>query len=347
MWPFKKIRINACDRKEREIRFLGIPIFQYGYRKFDGFKESYLKIFPKSFEHAFLDKIIQEIGHKYDFVLLIRTKGIGETYLSCLFWRELVQEHKAKSPCIVFHRRELKNIIRLFDCNTPLYLTENLTYRDYSYALIHNNIKYKKIEFCTWQFVLADARKMAKIYLRDCTIPYKEYVRIRQNLKDSEFLSPHFSEEDLSVTNLVHDLDVNNFVFVITDANSTRSLPKEFWRRLCDRLREKGMDVFVNTKNGVSEYGKSTPISIGQAVYLASKSQAIISIRCGLVELLSSFPVQKHIVYTQWMWEAIPPEKVLKVYSLSSYPGVHPETLHEYAWQDDTDALISRIVGTL
>ena len=347
MWPFKKIEINTRDHREREISFLGITIIQYGCKGTNGVKESYLEIFPKSFEHIFLDRIIQTIGGKYDFVFLLRADGIGEAYLLCLLGDELVQKYKAKKPCIAFHRRVQGEVVRIFDKTSPLYYTESLTYHDYNRALVHSQVKYKGINFCVWPQTLHNSRKMNEGYCQSYKTPYPEHVRKKHTLKGWGKISPQLTEGNRSVSNHLQNFNMMDFVFIIAEANAEKSLPREFWIQLCDRLKQKDIDVFVNTKTGVSRYGKSAPINVSQAMYLASKSKAVIGIRCGFTELISSFPVQKHIIYTDYMWEPITAKKMVNAYSLSSYPGVDQRTLHEYAWEDDTDALINRIVETL
>ena len=347
MNPLKKVENNTRKCKECEIRFFGIPIARYGREEVGGITEEYFKIFPKSFEHAFLDKVIQKIARKHDFVLLLRANGNGDTYLACLLWKELVRKNKAKSPCIVFHRRIFEDVIRVFDEKTPLYFTEDLTYHDYNRSLIHDHITYRGIKFVVWPQTLHDSQKMSELYSRGGGAPYPEYIKNKHSLKNWGGIFPHFSEKDQALARPVNDLELSKFVFIIAEANAVKPLPDEFWRRLHDCLKQKGIDVFVNTKTGISKYGKSASISIKQAMYLASKSKAIISIRCGLAELISSFPIQKHIIYTSFMWEPIPAKRMMNVYSLFSYPMIDSQTLHEYEWQDKIDVLVRQIVDTL
>ena len=347
MWPFKKIRINTRDRREREISFLGLTVIQYGHKEINGAQETYLEIFPKSFEHIFLDKIINKIGKKHDFVCLIRANGTGEAYLVCLLWDELVRKYKAQKPCIVFHRKILGDVIRVFDKRTPLYYTEDIPQQHYNLALSHNHIKYKGINFCVLQSTLKDASALAGLYLEGYSTSYPDYVRIKHGCSSWGKISPLFTKEDRLVTELVGDLDLSNFVFIIAEANAVKPLPKEFWKHLCKRLKDKGIDSVINTKTGTCQYGRSAAITVSQAMYLASRSKGIVAIRSGMLELVSSFPVQKHIIYTKFMWEPITPQNMIRGYSLFSYPSIDSSTIHEYEWKDNIRELIEQIAGAL
>ena len=347
MWPFKKVEINTRDRREREISLLGITVIQYGHIETNGVQETYFEIFPKSFEHNFLDRIIQKIGEEHDFVCIIRANGNGEAYLACLLWDELLRKYKAQKPCIVFHRKILGNVIRVFNTEVPLYFTEDIPYSNYNLYLTHNHIKYNGINFCILQSTLKDASALAGLYLNGYGTPYPDYVRIIHGCSNWGKISPHFIAKDRSVTELVGNLDLNNFVFIIAEANAVNPLPKEFWKQLCERLKNRGIDVFVNTKTGVSEYGKSAFISISQAMWLASMSRGIIGLRSGFSELVSTFPMQKHIIYTKFMWEPITPQNMLRAYSLSYYPQVDTSTLHEYEWEDNVNEILQQIDNEL
>ena len=106
-------------------------------------------------------------------------------------------------------------------------------------------------------------------------------------------------------------------------------------------VKESGLDVFVNTKDGVCSYGKSAAITISQAMYLASKSKAIISTRCGLLELLSTLNVPKFVFYTAHNFQPISAKDMMKSSSLYDYPMVFPDTVFEYdnELQDEEEIL--------
>ena len=330
---------------EREICLCGLPIVQYGTKKFSGFKEKYCDISPKSFEHVFLDKILDIIGTSHDLVCLIRANGNGEAYLICLAINELIEKYNAKNPCIVFHRKIFEDVIKVFQPNITMYYTENLQYNNYCNSLFHNHIRYKGIDFLVMQCPLKGMKNLAQDYLNGNNEPYPIVIKKIHNLKEYSKVHMQFSDNDKSIIDQVGNLNIDNFVFFIPEANCVRDISEEFWTKLAGKFRKKGIDVFVNTKTGTSNYGVSTQTTISQAMYLASLSKGIIAIRSGFSELVSTFPIQKHIIYPYFKYEPITPKNMIKSYSITTYPEVDKDKIFEYDTEKlSEDEIIEKII---
>ncbi len=332
MWPFKKIRINACDRKEREIRFLGIPIFQYGCRKFDGFKESYLKIFPKSFEHKALDKIISFLpkDNTYDHVWIVRTIGLGESHLLNYMMEELVTKWKVKNPCFMSHRVVYKDMFGLYNA-IPFYHIK-IKYLDYALYLSTRNLKYKgqwfHVHHCTYdESTVWRQRKLEGKDKTHATETYKKDAGIKK-FNDAALRFP----EDVKKSTLkkVEGLNTDKFIFFAPEAQGAKRINADQWGVLFSKLKEAGFDVFVNTVSGLYPYGRSARLSVAQAVYLASLAKGIVALRSGFSEILCAVRNRHelHVIYTEF--RGFSTTDFFDTYTLVNYPFYNPDNTFEH-----------------
>ena len=136
---------------EKEIRFLDIPIAQYGTKKSKRCSEKYFSLFPKSFEQKFLDTILKPLYKKHDYIFIVRTAGIGEAYLLNFMVDEIIKKYRIKSPCFVIWRKcyaDMFNLywpdIPIYYCNTPnTFLLRNRfgKYKNVPFQIVHATIE--------------------------------------------------------------------------------------------------------------------------------------------------------------------------------------------------------------
>ena len=324
MWPFKKNRINSYDRKEREISFLGITIIQYGHKETNGVKESYLRIFPKCYEHRTLDKMISFLPkeNKYDHVWVVRTTGMGEALLLNYMMDELMKNWKVKNPCIVSQREVYKELFAMYT-DTPFY-TLNMQHDDYCHYLGKRNVKYKgkyfHIHHCTIAESLALLAQFRKGGTRHALDIYKEWAKIEKYNQ----ATPTFSEEIKKCTlEKIEKINLNldKFIFLAPEAIRTKETDPQFWGKISHIWEKRGYDVYVNTSDGKTNFGKSTRLGVAEACYLASHAKRIIALRCGFAEVLAALKERGsiYVLYTR-AFKTVEAEEFYRIFGLRNYP---------------------------
>jgi hypothetical protein len=95
-------------------------------------------------------------------------------------------------------------------------------------------------------------------------------------------------------------LNLRNFVIVCPEANTGSSLNKIFWIKVIKNLLRHGFDVYVNVANseGAKYPGKVFFLTHQQLFALSKYTKAVIGLRSGLIEILSSFGMPIFTVYT-------------------------------------------------
>ena len=335
-----KILLNNGKNKEREIQFLGFPLFQYGKKEENGTKERYFEIFPKSFEHKALDKILKFIpkDSKHDHIWIVRTIGLGEAQLLNFMMDELVKKWKVKNPCFVSHRKIYKEMFEMYT-KSPCYFLD-IPYNDYAPYLQNRNIKYKgkyfHVHHCTIDESIAWLKKHQKGDVTHATISYKEWAGITK----FSSLYPKFSEQvKKSALEKVQKINLNldNFVFFAPEANGTETLPETFWKDLAAQCQIQHIDVFVNTAKGIISYGKSCQLNINEACYIASIAKNIIAIRCGFAELLAAIKKRNHLTILYPKFRGISADNFHQIYSLVEYPFTNTKSISELTVDNNLD----------
>ena len=108
-------------------------------------------------------------------------------------------------------------------------------------------------------------------------------------------------QDEASLLNKVKkiELNLNKFVFIAPEANSTNLLDKSFWNDIVVYLKEKGYDVFCNVMDNANIINgtKTTYLTFSESYILAQKAKCIISLRSGFVELLSTIDIPIFVIY--------------------------------------------------
>ena len=127
------------------------------------------------------------------------------------------------------------------------------------------------------------------IYLNRSIIK-ERYLSIKTKKQDEECLLKKIDKIKLNL---------NKFVFIAPEANSTNLLDKSFWNDIVFYLRKKGYDVFCNVMDNTNLVNntKTTYLTFSESYILAQKAKCIISLRSGFVELLSTIDIPIFVIY--------------------------------------------------
>lgn len=332
-------------RNLKEIRLFNIPILQFDNYKVDNTCIKKISIFPKSFEQKYLEEIIKIVPEEHDFIYIVRTAGIGEAYLLNFIIDELNQQYKAKNPCIVSNSSFFKGIFELYT-DIPFYHVP-AEWERINLALLKREYKYKgkslKVYHCTFE---ESMNLFNNKFGNDEGEPYPNEIMKMSNAtvlaKKEQYYSEELKEEVKSICPYLH---TDNFIFLNPEQKSVLPLSDTFWQNISSQLREKGYDVFFNTKNGVSKWGPTAKLDIAQAAYLASRAKAIISVRCGFCEVVSSHKIPKYVIYTPHILNPVSATQMLHSSTLLHYPQVEPSSLFEYSTDElSEDEIIDEIM---
>ena len=315
----------------KEIDLLNIPIYQVSIEKNNNTKTTKYSIFPKSFEKKILDKIIKTINEKHDFVWIVRTAGLGEAYLLNFIIENLNKKYNAKNPCIVSNNKFYKELFEMYT-DIPFYHIDT-TWEEINISLLKRKYKYKGktiiVYHCTYQESMnLFNNKFSKGKGED----YPTEIRKMSGATSYKLISPKYNSQIIAEVNtLCPNLNKDNFIFLVPEPKSVLPVSLSFWKNICSNLKEKGYDLFINTKTGYSEIAPlSAYLNIGQASYLASIAKGIIAIRCGFLEIISTNNIPKHVIYTPHKYNPVNATEMLRTSSLIHYPGVTKENLFEY-----------------
>ena len=265
-----------------------------------------------------------------------------------MFVDEIIKKNKVKNICIITNRLILIDVWKMFQPQIPIHFISNISQKELNIILRKQKNKYKNKILYFHQMMIKDAVNLLENYRNNINVePYPDTLRKYAKCTNYRVIKPVFSKDDMEAINSLN-LKLNKFVFFNIEANYIKKLPDTFWESLTAKFREINYDIFINTKDGVSNYGISANLSIPQAVYLASKSKLIVSMRSGFVELLSQFDMPKHILYTPEIYKNTSAKKLMNPYSLKHYPGVNSNTVYEYDMDNEKfQNVIENILSTL
>lgn len=222
-------------------------------------------------------------------VVNILNLATGESYVLA----SLMQIKKQEDVIWCTTRKSTYSIFNLFQPNTVKYI-EGIN--NFNFAKTHydfNNVKfniYMSDEFWFEFWKTKDSFINAlSIYLNRSIIKEK-YLSIKTKKQDEECLLKKIDKIKLNL---------NKFVFIAPEANSTNLLDKSFWNDIVFDLRKKGYDVFCNVMDNTNLVNntKTTYLTFSESYILAQKAKCIISLRSGFVELLSTIDIPIFVIY--------------------------------------------------
>ena len=341
-WIYEKIKIF----KEREIRIFGLPVIQYGSRILpDGTNEKFFRLFHKSLEHQFLDYILSFVPNEHDYIFLVRCNGLGENYLLNFMLDEMIKKKGIKNPCFVSHREVYRDLFAMWN-DIPFYKDPFIRLSYWNAVLLHPVYHYKGKTFHVYHTTVNESKNfLALNFSANSTAHYLEHVR-KQSGCTIQYRPPKISDDIvLSINEKTKHLNKDKFVFLVPEAQSTSILAESFWANLAQKFIENGYDVYVNTKDGICSYGKTAKTTLAEMYYLASMAKAIISIRCGITEILSALPVPKYVLYTHFCSEDVSATQMLRLTTIKKYPAVDPSTVFEYNTENaDLEQIFQTII---
>lgn len=347
---YKHFVINAKPKKDRKIylggllhhtkylndgaritRFLGIPIYQRKYTKYEIVKVFGVPVYIKDRTKEFLQSLCSKIQGDYDDIYISR-HNIGETYVYLSHIRDWINYNKSKKPVVVVWRKKDIPFYEMFVKNYADIVYVPIEQYDLNLFLTRDVTSFENHRiFC---HTLEIAENMKKIYDSGKEINFYDFI-----VKDfkSDLTSPETpkisKEKKVSVSELLkNNLTSKKFVFICPTATSLVNLSDDFWALLIEKLKDMGYEVIVNSFDETINMKGVLNIKpdIEEMFILAVMSSGFISLASGLAVLLSTSGVKADLIYTGFKNNLLNSSEVLNLYSVKNLPAVDKQLVKEY-----------------
>ena len=331
----EKIRINAGKTREREIRFLNIPIVQYGKKEEKGVQERYLDILPKnSFSTTFLDNIMQYNNEKYDDIYIIRT-GSGECYLLMYFIQEWCKINKSKNPLIICNKKYHQEMFQMWN---PQYKTYFMSINVAIFDLLFKKIKSKYRQHNVYTYL---PRTFFEKCNREITKAKKYNLDyILESLKILPSALKPLKEYAGDVNFPQIDTLLDNFILITPEAFSCENLEDDFCYKLISKLKQKGYNVIINSSkySQYKNFAPTTYFNFKSLYLLAKRAKYIITVRSGLSEFLSTCNTPQFVIVTSLPNYELSSNDICSCYDLNKLP-FNTQKIYQYdkcKWDNET-----------
>lgn len=276
----------------------------------------------------------------------------GETYLMCFHLSKFLKENKITDFVIVSPFCYLKDIFHIFDKNIK-FIEIPLIFFELNFLSIFS---VKNPLFTYWEILNhkyfcqleKQVREGAKIHF---------YEEICKRIKCQKICSRPVIDATVKETasQKLSMLGLKRFVYIAPEAQSNGTYNYRFWNLLAKELYKKGIDVCFNVlhNNQQNQYGKTGYFTLSEAQYVASKAIAVVGVRSGFMDVVSTFAKKIFCIYFPFYdrGKELPFLEVTKVkqnFSLKNSPLVNPRKIYEYSFDEmEEKELIKSIIKKL
>lgn len=348
---FEKIKIHTNLQKEKEIRILNIPVIQYGRKEEYGVKEKYFSMFPsESFKTRIFSRIFKELEMQkieFDHIYLCRL-NMGEAYVLACIIKEWIKVNNSQKPVVIITQKYHSDIFNMFCPEIPyVFVPISKLEMDKTIFNVENTYRGKKILY--WLPMQNCAALSANIKNQNGHFfdMLCQYAKV-----DKKCISPQQVKNFCDIKNIADKLNVNleNFILLTPEAISLVPLSSSFWQNLTFELKKLGFDVLYNCKHieNIPKDAKHCFLTIPETYELAQHTKALISLRSGLNDVLSTIQTKQFIIYTALSYHSIDTAHTLSGYSLEKMPGVNKQRIQEFNYDLlSENELIEQIINEI
>lgn len=212
---------------------------------------------------------------EYDNIIIFNTHlGEAHFFVSHLLI-PFLRKNSDKKTLLVFEYKNFEDLIDMFNLDCPY----KVAGKQFEAEVIH--LKLKKPDLNIYKMNSFDFDRTVK----HVTELQSKYFHIDKN--EMEYQKINVSED--VVQRMLEKvkktkLNLDNFIFIAPESSFFRSLDNKFWKKLINKLKQKGYDIYMNSK---WFKGKNTKLTLQEAYALADISKGIISVRSGFSEVLT------------------------------------------------------------
>lgn len=312
-----------------------------------------IKIKIKNHYRKVLKYINSFIPEGFTDICIIK-QDMGEPYVLANSMSEFTKKMNIKKIFFVFGRKYHADIFKMY-------------YNDINYVCIPNIIpmmwdgipnkvyRYKNKRFILYINQQYTRSIMKKISTNKLEIPMINAILKNYNIKreNVSFSYPKFSDEIINgVEQKVKEMGLKRekFIVLCPETTSLAKYDKDFWLDISQKLIAQGYDIYYNNFKNLFkiEGAKELKLNTQEFTYLVTLSKGVISIRTGLVEVISQINVPLYILYTPFRGYKLNSTKSLQTYSLHHYPNVIDSNIYEFKTDVQTkEDIISMILNDL
>ncbi|MGN1152896.1 MAG: hypothetical protein ACI4S3_02625 [Candidatus Gastranaerophilaceae bacterium] len=304
---------------EKNIRFFGFSIF----RKTNTDKLKYLALY----------KFLKRMNKKEKkHVFIFNGSPSGELYIVLNLMNKLMQDIPQQEILFVADKKFKIKLCKLWYPKIDCCLIKKLDL----FINKQEHFKHKGVNF--YSIFTTDHYLKQDELINKEGIHYYEYIL--QDLKidnDAPLTLPQVSNQvQNKIKSYIKQKNISNLIIISPEANTCDQLSILFWQKLCDQLRNRKYDVFLNITK-IENYIQDCYLNFfthEELIELAKCSKGIIGLRSGLIEILSTVGVSIHCLYSPFpkrgKLKAMSSKKALSGFSLTKLPGVNKKFIYEY-----------------
>lgn len=324
--------------KERKIfKFLNIPVskrvIENDIVKYYSFGRL-VKTIP--FIKLFYNEYLKKVKIDYDDVYILNSNS-GELYLFFAYLvKAVLNNNNSQKPLFIATQKYHIDIMKLYFPDAQYILREDIKIKTKSDKFEYNGHKF---------FMIFSGNHFEKVELdiKNNEIGTVHYlssaiktlgIKVEDSYSPKPIIPNHVNNDLIKKINDI-DLKLSNFVIIAPEANTCEELPKDFWIKIVDEIKNEGCDIFlniINKKNKISNC-KTASITYSELFALSQKAKAIISLRSGLSEFLLPTNVPNISIYTKFDGrgpdKAFPVNKGIEGFSMFKMPFVNKQKIVE------------------
>lgn len=325
---FEKRKIDTYNHKIREISFLGLPIIHYGEKQYETKKHTYLNILPtKSFLDFYFENILKDINLDYDDIYFLRT-GSGECYLLMFFVQLWCKKNGSKKPLFICNKYYHTEMFNLWNTNiNTIFKPINVPRFDTLFSKIRMKYKGHNVyTFLPQSFFV----ELNNIISKNKTYNLDFILNKLKIEKDKLQPLPKLKTSQTKLQEL--GIDPDKFVLIAPEAVSCNSLNKEFFFDLFKAIKSKGYDIILNTNEDWEDNSFTTKFygTFTDLYNIGSYAKAIITMRSGLSEFLSTCNCNQFVIITDLPNYNLSSETIETSYNMNLLPFINKENIHQY-----------------
>lgn len=349
--------VSGCET----IRVLGIPIIKgksyYGKKvyfldfKFPVFFSSGKNLDISKYKHLY--NILKEtfIDFNYDSVFCFNGAPSGELYIVLNLLKRILVSNNLKNPLLVVNKKWKYKLCKLYHPNIDCVCFDKLN-------LYFDKIKYYKQHNCSFYSIFTTKHYLDQdVLINNSNEHYYKYICKQFNIDTNNVFEPPVISNNVQtkIKNYIEQNKISKFIIVCPEANTCSSIPKIFWLRLCEELRSRDYNVYLNitdTKTLIKDCFMSD-FSHEEIIELAKYSKGIIGLRSGLLEILLQCKVPIYSIYLPFerrgMLKPMKTDKVLSGFTLKELPNIDKDKIFEFNFDDyyNEETLMSEIINSL
>jgi hypothetical protein len=285
-----------------------------------------------SLKYKALYRILKKKKLLYKNIYIFTGSPSGELYI-ILNLINAILKNKLRDDVLFVVDKKFKKVLCKLYCPDISCIIEN---KINLFVFDKSFYSYKDVSFFSLfvtKHYLEQDKKINKI-----GIHYYEYIRQDLGIKDDvEFHVPKISRvTQEKIKKYVNKNELNNFIILSPEANTSSVLSKKFLQTLCAELNKKSYKVFLNIMH-VENYIDDCYVnyfSYDEIIELSKYAKAIIGLRSGLIDILSTLDIDIHCFYTAFpkrgYLEPMSSENALKGFSLKKMPNTNKDRIFEY-----------------